>query len=64
MATVVKALGEEQKAKEKGGREWYAGYVALAREKGLLYPGFGEERAATRAQVAWSLQRWLRCSLQ
>ncbi len=56
---LVRALGEEEKARGKGCEEWYTGYVAVAREKGLLYPAFSEEIAATRAQVAWSLQRYI-----
>ncbi|MEW5921386.1 MAG: S-layer homology domain-containing protein [Bacillota bacterium] len=56
---LVRALGKEQQALQRGGDHWYTGYVSVAREQGILYPYFGEELPVTRAQTAWSLQRYM-----
>lgn len=59
MTILVRALGEESRAQPRPGEAWYAGYVRVAREKGLLYPGFQATGAATRAQCAYGLMRFL-----
>ena len=59
MTILVRALGEEQRAVARAGEAWYAGYVRVARENGLLYHGFEATRPATRAQCAYSLMRFL-----
>lgn len=61
MTILVRALGYEEEAKKVEG-PWYQGYVNIAEEKGLIYPGFAVGKAATRAQCAYSvdmLQRLL-----
>ncbi len=52
---IVRALPEEEKNKMVEGPEWYSGYVSLAEENGLLYPGFQANVSATRAQCAYSI---------
>ncbi len=37
------------------GPSWYTEYVKIAADNGLLYPGFDPERAASRAQCAYSI---------
>ncbi len=57
MSILVRALGEGKKAASKPGEAWYAGSLRIAREKGLIYSGFGADQPATRAQCAFSLMR-------
>jgi len=59
MAILVRALGEEDRAQPRPGEAWYAGYLRVAREKGLLYRGFDATRPSARAQCAFSLARFL-----
>jgi len=54
-AMIVRSLPQEQKDKMVEGPEWYSGYVLLAEENGLLYPGFQANVSATRAQCAYSI---------
>lgn len=54
-AMIVRALPEEKKAEMAEGPEWYSGYVLLAGENGLLYPGFQAGQNATRDQCAFSI---------
>lgn len=56
MAILVRALGCEKEAGQVAG-PWYQGYVQIAEEKGLLYPGFKVGKAATRAQCAYSVDK-------
>lgn len=49
---LVRAAGLENQAEMKKGDKWYSGYVEIASEKGLLYPGFDAAKPATRAQCA------------
>lgn len=59
MTILIRALGEGSRARARTGEPWYGGFVRVAREKGLLYPGFDAARPATRAQCAYSLVRLL-----
>ncbi|GAW91792.1 S-layer homology domain-containing protein [Calderihabitans maritimus] len=57
MTVLVRALGLEPKALVLPAQQWYEGYLRVAREKGLLYPGFQPEQPATRAQCAYSVSK-------
>jgi hypothetical protein len=53
VATIlVRAKGLESQAKSITGTNWYDGYVAVARQNGLLYQNFDPTKYATRAQCA------------
>lgn len=54
---LVRALPPEKKSQMTEGPYWYSGNVKLARENGLLYPGFQAGENATRAQCAYSIVR-------
>lgn len=57
MAILIRALGLESIAKPAKGESWYAGYVRIAQQKDLLYPGFHPTKPATRAECAYSLEK-------
>jgi hypothetical protein len=59
MAILVRMLGSqyEQDAQSRPKTEWYDGYVAVAKEHGLLYPNFQADTPATRAEVGYSFVR-------
>ncbi|NLU49166.1 MAG: hypothetical protein GXX09_01975 [Syntrophomonadaceae bacterium] len=54
---LVRALPSCQTTALAKGPYWYSGYVQLAQENALLYPGFRADQRATRAQCAYSLER-------
>ncbi|SHK22597.1 S-layer homology domain-containing protein [Tepidibacter formicigenes] len=51
-AMVVRAKGLESKAKAVKGKNWYDGYVKVAKDNNLLYKNFNPNKNATRAQCA------------
>jgi prenyltransferase beta subunit len=55
-AMLVRALPAEKKESLTEGPKWYSGYVKLAGEEGLLYPGFQGDTNATRAQCSFSIR--------
>lgn len=59
MTILIRALGEESRAKARPGEPWYGGFIRVAREKELLYLGFDATQPVTRAQCAYSLMRLL-----
>ncbi len=58
-AILVQASGKGSSAQASPGEPWHAGFVRVAREKGLLYPGFDPSKPANRAQCAYSLMRFV-----
>jgi len=60
LTMLVQALGKSGEAKAWVGSNWYDGYVRVAQNAGLTYPGFAPTRDATRANCAYSLARLLR----
>ncbi len=55
MTMLVRAMGLEERALSIGGDYWYSGYVQVAEEEGLTYPGFSAKKFATRAQCAYAV---------
>ncbi|SHH23058.1 S-layer homology domain-containing protein [Tepidibacter thalassicus] len=51
-AIIVRAKGLESKAKSVKGKNWYDGYVKVAKDNNLLYKNFDPNKNATRAQCA------------
>jgi hypothetical protein len=51
-AIIVRAKGLESKAKGIKGKNWYDGYVKVAKDSNLLYKNFSANKNATRAQCA------------
>ncbi len=51
-AMVVRVKGLESKAKAVKGKNWYDGYVKVAKDNNLLYKNFDANKNATRAQCA------------
>lgn len=66
MAILVRMLGSQydQDAQNRPKKEWYDGYVAIAREHGLLYPNFQENTPATRAEVGYAFVRLYEAQLK
>jgi len=57
MAILVRAIGQEDLAKQYAGAAWYDGYVYIAQANNLLYPEFSAEEPANRAQCAYALRQ-------
>lgn len=59
MTILVRMLGREEDALAvKGQVLWYDGYVKVAQEDDLWYPGFDPDEPATRAEVGYSFVRY------
>jgi hypothetical protein len=56
---LVREKGLEEKAKLYKSINWYDGYVAVAKENGLLYNNFNPNREVTRAEVAESINKYI-----
>ncbi|RKD21442.1 hypothetical protein SAMN02745883_01156 [Caminicella sporogenes DSM 14501] len=54
---LVRCLPKEKIINLKRGPYWYSGYVEIAKKRNILYPNFNPEKAATRAQCAYSVMK-------